>query len=179
MRLKKTKYKLWQIMLAIAALAGLFARFGVTRTAGTGVALSVAVLPVVLARPGRKLRASAWVCSLYPLLILGSVYATWLTAWFILGHQPRISLDNPKDISPIVDVEFISTTVFILGSPIALILGVPLVVAHDIQTFRSEGLHELRTTVRLTIPLVVWSSVFIILWLRLLGVDAIAEWYAD
>ncbi len=32
--------------------------------------------------------------------------ATWVTAWCILGHCPRPSLDDPKSISPIVDVPY-------------------------------------------------------------------------
>jgi hypothetical protein len=179
MQLTKTKCKLWQIMLMIAVLAGLFAEFGVIVAAGILAAVSVASLPILLARPGRRLRAAAWVCSLYPLFILGSIYATWFTAWCVLGHQPRMSLDDPKHISPIVDIAFISTAVFMVGLPFALFLGVPLTLAHDVRCFRSEGLHPFRMTARLVIPPLVWLSVFAILWLRLLGVGHIAEWYID
>ena len=59
MRLAKSKYKLWQIMLAIAALAGLFAVFGVIVRGRDLAAFSVVLLPILLARtwaqaPGRS-----------------------------------------------------------------------------------------------------------------------------
>jgi hypothetical protein len=56
-------------------------------------------------------------------LILGSIYATWLAAWCVLRHQPRAYLDDPKYISPIVDMAFISTIVFMMELPFALFLG--------------------------------------------------------
>jgi hypothetical protein len=179
MRLARTKHNLWHVMVFIAALTGLFAGFGVIVAAGILAAVSVASLPILLARPGRRLWAAAWVCSLYPLFILGSIYATWFTAWCVLGHQPRMSLDDPKYISPIVDIAFISTAVFMVGLPFALFLGVPMMLTHDVRCFRSEGLHPFRITARLVIPLLVWFSVFAILYLRLLGVGYIAEWYID
>jgi hypothetical protein len=129
----EAKYKLWHIMLAIAAIAGLFAKYGVILTFGVLLAASACLLPICLARPGRRLRAAAWVCSLYPLFIIGSLYATWLAAWCVLGHQPRVSLDDPKYISPIVDVPFALTWAFVFGTPLVLFVSVPIVFAHDLR----------------------------------------------
>jgi hypothetical protein len=57
---------------------------------------------------------------------------------------------------------FISTIVFTMELPFALFLGVPLMLAHDVQTFRSEGLHPFRMTARPVIPLLVWLLVLAI-----------------
>lgn len=40
----------------------------------------------------RLLRAVVW---LYPVILIAAFYATWLVAWFVLGHMPRPSLDDP------------------------------------------------------------------------------------
>ena len=50
MRPAKSKYRLWQIMLAIAVLAGLFAVFGVFGAVVILAVFSVVLLPVWLER---------------------------------------------------------------------------------------------------------------------------------
>jgi len=32
----------------------------------------------------------------YPLLVLGLLYGEWLLGWFVLGHPPRPTIDDPK-----------------------------------------------------------------------------------
>ena len=129
MRPAKARYQLWQIMLAIAVLAGLFAAFGVTLGAAIGIVIGVIALPVLLAPAGCRLRAAAWVCSLYPLLVLSSLYVTWFIAWCVLGHRPRFPFDDPGHISPAVDVLYIATHLlmggwwFILPPSIPIVLG--------------------------------------------------------
>ena len=66
MRASKARYRLWQVMLAVAILAGLFAVFGVIGSISVAVVLGVIFLPILLAGPGRRLRAAAWVGSIYP-----------------------------------------------------------------------------------------------------------------
>src|SRR5579885_1157347 len=111
MRPGKARYQLWQIMLTIGVLAGLFAAFGVAVAA----VIAGISLPILLAGPGRRVRAMVWVASLYPLLILAALYATWFTAWCALGRPPRVALDDPLAISPIVDAVY--------GMPYLLMFG--------------------------------------------------------
>ena len=35
---------------------------------------------------------------LFPVFALGLLYADWLVSWLVLGHAPRPSIDDPKDI---------------------------------------------------------------------------------
>jgi hypothetical protein len=154
-------------MLAKAIVACLFAAFRVVRKTETLAAIFVAVLPIALAGRGRRLRAAAWVCSLYPLLVLGSIYAVWLTAWCVVGHRPRIGLDDPESIGPIVPVPIKLSEAFVLGLPVVVILVGPLVLIHDVQSFRAGGLHPNRTVARLVVPVLVWLGVFGIVWFRL------------
>jgi hypothetical protein len=179
MRFLNSKYKIWQIMLATAIVACLFAAFRMPRAAEISGAIFAVTLPIVLARRGRKLRTAAWVCSLYPLYILGSFYAIWLTAGFVLGHRPRIGLDHSDHISRIVQGPIKLNHAFILGLPVVLFLIGPLVLIHDVQSFRSEGLHPNRTVARWVIPALVWLGAFGIVWFRLFGVAEILDWYWD
>ncbi len=126
MRVFKARYQLRQIMLAIAVLAGLFAAFGVIGAIELVVVLGSPFLPILLAAPGRRLRAAVWVTSLYPFLILACFYATWLTAWWILGHRPRPSLDDPQMISPVVLVVGSAPSILLsFGTPLAWFVCAP------------------------------------------------------
>lgn len=51
------------------------------------------------ARPSRALAVLADLTTAYPLLLFGCLYGQWLLSWWMLGHQPRPSLDDPKDIA--------------------------------------------------------------------------------
>jgi uncharacterized membrane protein YtjA (UPF0391 family) len=55
----KNEVQVWQIMLVIAVIAGLFGKIGVIGAAGILAAVSFAILPTLLARLGRRLRAEA------------------------------------------------------------------------------------------------------------------------
>lgn len=50
------------------------------------------------ARPSRALGRAAGLAAAYPLLLLGALYGQWLLSWWVLGHEPRPSLDDPKFI---------------------------------------------------------------------------------
>ena len=52
-------YRIWQIMLAVGVCAGLFAIFGVTGSIAVLLVVSILVLPIIRARPGRRLCAAA------------------------------------------------------------------------------------------------------------------------
>ena len=54
--------------------------------------------PINRAPPSRVLRFLAYVTAAYPLFILASLYGQWLLSWWILGHRPVPSLDDPKSI---------------------------------------------------------------------------------
>ena len=52
----------------------------------------------------------------HPVLMLASLYATWLAAWVVLGHRPRPSLDDPKSIALLVDGFYILTCLLLAGA---------------------------------------------------------------
>lgn len=59
--------------------------------------------------------------ALYPLFLLGSLYGQWLVSWWILGHRPRPSLDDPKDL--------VGASWLCDGNVLALVGFVPMVGA--------------------------------------------------
>jgi hypothetical protein len=178
MRPSKTRYQLWQTMLAIAVLAVLFAAFGVTLGTAIGIVIGVIGLPILLAPAGRRLRAAAWVCSIYPLLVLASLYATWLTAWCVLGHPPRTYRDDPGSIGPAVDVLRISTFLFIGGLWSSLPLGIPIWLGLLGRFVSQERIGPWMKADRMLSPLVVWPTSLLILGFgsSLFGV---LHWFVD
>jgi hypothetical protein len=147
------------------------------------IAISVVFLPSLMASPGRSLRTAAWICAIYSVLVLASFYATWLTAWCVLGHPPRPSIDDPKSISPIVDVPFVATDLLIGGVPFVLLLFVPLAltateVTRNPSARENQPLKEAvqRVAAPISWGVFFWLAVFVILLLDPLGV---IFWFMD
>jgi hypothetical protein len=177
MRPAKLKYKLWHILLAVAIFAGLFAVFGVIDGIGVLIAISTVFLPIVMASPSRRLSVAAWVCSLYPVLLIAFLLATWFTAWCALGHEPRMSLDDPKYISPTVNVLRGSTYLLMLGVPISMLLCLPLKLPATVERISQRRIGLLKRAVQPVIPLLIWLSFFAILGSGLF--EYIIGWFID
>jgi hypothetical protein len=95
------------MMIAVAVIAVLLAWLDVRAAIGlVGLGL-VVIIPAAIASPGHRLEAASWASLLQPAVVLFYLYATWATAWCVLGHRPRPSLDDPKFISPVVDVPYV------------------------------------------------------------------------
>ncbi len=107
MRLPRVRFTFGRLMIAIASVAVLLAWLEI----GVGLAVVglslVVIIPAAIASPGRRLEAASWGGSLQPVVVLFYLSATWATAWCVLGHCPRPSLDDPKFISPIVEVPYV------------------------------------------------------------------------
>lgn len=81
--------------------------------------------PVAQTAPKKKgwlkwYRAIAWT---YPLALIVSLLAAWLTAWAMLGHLPRPSLDDPKYIGWQVDISYTIAGILLIGCPAAALVG--------------------------------------------------------
>jgi hypothetical protein len=176
MRTSEAKYQLWQIMLAIAVLAGMFAVFGVAAAVGVVMVIAVMTLPILLAARGRRLRAAVWITSLYPFLILSSFYVTWLTAWCILGHRPRVSLDDPEYISPIVNVVGATTGFFMLGTPLVWFVCAPIMLGVAYWNMAQKKTPVEKGIWQLLIPVFAW-----VLSIKIFLADPgwVIAWYFD
>ncbi len=112
----------------------------------------------------RWLERGVWI---YPVALVASFYGTWFTAWVVLGHQPRPSLDDPKYISALVDGPYLLTMVLMMCTPAAMLLGL---------VFAAPGATP-RKRVAATFGLaLVWVAV--VAWLRLDPWD-VGTWYMD
>jgi hypothetical protein len=107
MRLPSLRFTIGRLMVAVAVTAVLLAWLGLwPAIAFVGLGLPV-IIPATIASPGHRLKIASWASSLQPTVVLFHLYATWATAWCVLGHRPRSLLDDPKPISPIVDAPYV------------------------------------------------------------------------
>jgi len=134
--------------------------------ASVGLAL-VVVIPVTAAAPASRVRIAAWVLSLYPVMVPVCLYATWVTAWCVLGHRPRSSLDDPKFISPIVDVPYRMTHLSVSCWPVSIGIGLVLAV--------SPFKHRPRINALWILPLARLSIFAILVW----DTMGVLEWFMD
>jgi hypothetical protein len=74
--------------------------------------------------PERAARFYLYLAWSYPLLPLIALYATWLTGWIVLGHAPRPSLDDPKDIGGPFPVAYVIAGLLLVSLPFGSIIGV-------------------------------------------------------
>jgi hypothetical protein len=118
------RWNLKHLAILIAAIAVSFAVVGVW---GTVIGLAF-FLPAIFARRGQRLRALYWVGNSYPFVVLLSFYVTWIAAWFALGHPPRPSLDDPKDID-LIAAPYSITCLFMFCIPFAFLGSLGLMVA--------------------------------------------------
>jgi hypothetical protein len=163
-------------MLAIAVLAGLFAVFGVIVATAVVIVVGVIVLPIPLARPGGRLRAAVWVSSIYPFLILSSFYATWLTACCVLGRRPRVYLDDPGHISPIVDVAGGTAGLLLMGTPLIWFVCAPIILAVVYGNMARRTTSPREGTMQLLTPVCAWLLAYNIM---ICDSGDVIMWYFD
>lgn len=126
--------------------------------------------------PSRWIAIAAWVTAIYPALGLASLYTTWMTAWFVLGHRPRPSLDDPLSISPIVDIPYAVASIFLNGSLFAAAISLPFLVAAMLELFKARC--SMRAVVLLGPPLFIWVASVILVPLDLYF-GSVLYWYLD
>ncbi|MHB1559731.1 MAG: hypothetical protein ACYC61_19965 [Isosphaeraceae bacterium] len=177
MRIVGGRYRLWHFMLAVAGLAVLFAALGVTTTAAVLIVAGMIGLPVLVVGRGRRSAALAWICLIYPMLCLGSLYTTWFTAWLVLGHRPRVSLDDPKFISPIVDVPFMATFLLLMGIPLAMVCGLVLLVGQTVSNLANPNGRPWLSLAGWVVAILAWIGPFLVG--DYLNSYTILAWYFD
>ncbi len=108
--------------------------------------------------PSRLLGRAATCTAAYPLLMLNLLYGQWLLSWWVLGHRPRPSLDDPKNVFGVNWLHIITAAALVGFVPAgcgALVLNTLYVVG------RRLGL--LCLLVRLTVVVAIWSGSFLLL----------------
>lgn len=118
------RFPIWSMMVAVAVMALPFALLDKLDASALAAMLVVVALPIACAPPRHRANVTCWVVALHPLMILVYLYATWFTAWVVLGHCPRSSLDDPKTISPIVMLPYVMTILAFLAWPFSVATGI-------------------------------------------------------
>jgi len=124
----RSRLRLWWLMVAVAFVAVLLKWLpAVAVVASVGIVL-VVLIPVACSPPERRLAIATWTVTLHPVMVPVYLYATWATAWWVLGHRPRLFLDDPKDLGLFVAVPFAMTYLAFLAWPISFVTGFFLTV---------------------------------------------------
>jgi hypothetical protein len=119
----------------------------------------------------RPLALAADLAVVYPVLAVSALYAEWLVAWAVLGHQPRVSLDDPKDIPGSAWLGLV-TFLALLGLFPAGCAAMVLTVLHAMSAERRGR----RLVVQILGLLTLWPGAFaLIRWDPL----RVMEWWID
>jgi hypothetical protein len=178
MRLLRIRLTIGKVMVAIAAIAVALAIIDqvITYLAPT-LAILISVY-VIWTKPGRRLDIAAWVVALYAFVPPALLYATWLTAWLVLGHRPVSSLNDPKYISRLVDVPYEATHWSELGLLVSLVACLLLIVVEVVLFFAKKRVNWTRVGLLVVLTPVSW---FLAYWLFCLGEAKfrVFEWFMD
>jgi hypothetical protein len=104
----------------------------------------MATLTPVLDYADDRPRSSRWLkwlmllASSYSLLLLFSLYMTAIVAAICLGHWPRPSLDDPKYISPVVEIPYALTACLLMGLPVGVVLNIVVLFVHAIRLWEAR-----------------------------------------
>jgi hypothetical protein len=98
--------------------------------------------------------------SVYPLLLLLSLYATWALAWIEVGHQPIPMMDRPKALGIPVGIFYRLTWYLIIGLLPVFVMNAFLLIIELLQRL----LHKRYNVIGLiTVPGVSWSALIAVL----------------
>ena len=108
--------------------------------------------------PSRWLAFFAHATAAYPLLLLGSLYGEWLLSWWVLGHRPRPSLDDPKSIDATIwmhIVTYLALRGFAPAGCVAVVLNTLYAINHRVRGSR--------LLVRVAVIAALWLGTFALL----------------
>ena len=122
-------------------------------------------------KPPRLLKHLANGLMAYPLLPTLSLYAQWLLSWYLLGHRPQPSLDDPKSIAGASWMHPVTATALLLSLPafaatIAFNL-IHLIVARDAWR---------RAAARALLLLAAWAAPYLLI---NLDPGSVVYWWLD
>jgi hypothetical protein len=105
-------------------------------------------------------RVVAWTVSAYPVILLISLYSTWLLAWLSVGHQPRPYQDDPKYVNWLVTLFYSKTLLLLMGCYVALLLNGIIVLIEVVQKVRRR---QWDFVLLVIVPVVLWLCLFLLI----------------
>ena len=107
----------------------------------------------------------------YPVVVVAAFYAEWLYAWLVLGHQPRPSIDDPKDV-PSSGWLSVLVIILLLGLLPAAVTALWLIAIHAMD---SDG-QSRRLRAQMIGLVTLWPA--LVLWPRW-DPCRVLEWWFD
>lgn len=166
-------------MIAVAAIACACAWLEPAATVGVAFAVSSVILPIVKAPASRRLDVALYICLVYPMVFLCSLYLTWFVAWIVLGRCPRAGIDDPGQINPAVSISCAVTIVFLAGLPFAFIFAGLLLLADLYRIVRRARNGATGFVMRLLAGVILWLWLVMVSRLNLLGYGYVDSWFND
>ncbi|MEY2546579.1 MAG: hypothetical protein QOG48_1696 [Verrucomicrobiota bacterium] len=108
----------------------------------------------------------------YPFALVAALFATWFTARVSLGHWPRPSVDDPKQIGGWFDVPYTITGILLIPGLVAFIVAVAALVYRAYR--RPLERSRLLTTAVVSVLLMVAADLYL-RWDPL----RIGDWFMD
>lgn len=158
-------FRLRSLMLVIAGVAGVLAitpRAYLPIVAIFAVVATVAATVIRLTTGARWLTAYAWVTALYPLFAIGLVYICWFAAWYELGHVPRPSLDDPKDIDGLAAPAYLAAAIGLHALGAAFFTAVPLCLVRAYAWMTIRPRRHWAATVLMLAGITAWALAFVL-----------------
>jgi hypothetical protein len=72
---------------------------------------------------------------LYPVSLVAAIYGTWTVAFLVLGHIPRPSLDDPKQLGIALHIPYEIAMLLLTAFPVATVAGIALQVSLSRRTW--------------------------------------------
>lgn len=141
--------------------------------------------PLAYAAPAANVAQPWWLRSawraavglgLYPLALLACLYATWAAARLALGHWPRASLDDPKDVGGLTPAFYLATGLLMIAMLPALGATFMAVVAAAVSEVARRPRSWRRVAWAVAVPAAGWAAG---VWLLRLDPAGVLYWFMD
>lgn len=109
----------------------------------------------------------------YPVIGFCGFYLSWLVAWLVLGHKPRIALDDPKSIGGLMDIAYLISVVAFLSVPVLTPIGF---IASFVCPLRLFGSPRTRGAILATAYIGICVAIFLTIQA---DPGSIVEWWLD
>jgi hypothetical protein len=123
---------------------------------------------------GIRVGAFGWsLVFFYPVIATFSVYFYWIVAWFLLGHRPRPSVDDPKEVGWAMGYVYNIVLIMVVLLPPMSVSGLALAILCPIRSLRKRRFGRVMIVVaNALLAFSVWK-------LGTLDPGQVFEWFID
>jgi hypothetical protein len=123
---------------------------------------------------GIRVGAFGWsLAFFYPVIAASSVYFYWIVAWFLLGHRPRPSVDDPKEVGWAIGYVYNIVLILVVLLPPMSVGGLALAILCPFRSLRERRFGRVMIVVaNALLAFSVWK-------LATLDPGQVFEWFID